>query len=266
MTSTPNTPATPNVAVNHPLSPAIPSTSRRGRAKQISVSDEDARPNTNYFTLKAQAEQGHSFLTEWTNREGRSRGSSTAHGKDLASNVDRVSSERSLSSLWDSRPVSRAKKDKISTIDNVVASDYPTHATGSRTSVVKEKGDFEPFTTSHVLTTKWHELSDAQIKDTISQYSASTPTVDTPIQAYHSILRTLSTAIEDLSVERSELDKLRVFMEERDKTLKKKAEKTVDALSPSERDIGRRILAAVFSDAEETRIVVKRDSRMVSYV
>ncbi|KAL5504086.1 hypothetical protein ACEPAH_8159 [Sanghuangporus vaninii] len=262
MSAIPNTPASNNTAVSHPLSPAFPSTNRRGRPKQVSSSDEEVRPSTNYFTLKAQAEQGHSLLREWTRHDGRSRGLSEAGGNDWSSTEARDSSERSLSSLWDGRLTLKAKSSTANSREGISSTPDSTHARAPRALAGKEKGEFGPFTASQVLSTKWHEMSDTQIEDTISRYNTPAPSSDVPAQAYHSTLRALSAALEDLSVERTELDRLRIFMEERDKSLRRKAEHAVNMLPISEREIGQRILTSIFSETEEPHVVVKHSSRM----
>ena len=261
MTSTPNTPASHNVTLSHPLSPAIPSSTRRGRIKQLPPPDEEARPSANYFTLKAQAEQGQALLGDWARRDARSRGLSEARGGDWTSTVARDSSERSLASLWDGRLTLKPKDTQTNSREEIPPTPVPTGA--SKATSAKEFGGFGPFTTSQVLSTKWHEMSDSQIEDTVSLYNSTASSSEIPTQAYHSTLRALSAALEDLSVERTELDRLRVFMEERDKSLRSKAEKAVNMLSFSERDIGRRILDAMFTENEETHLVVKRSSKMV---
>ncbi|EJD06547.1 TBC-domain-containing protein [Fomitiporia mediterranea MF3/22] len=255
MTSTPNSPALPSTADTHPLSPSIQPIARRGRAKQNAV-NEDARPATNYFTLKAQAEHGNPIINEAKKRDVKARGSSNALAGSHTSDVGRISSERSLSSLWDNRPVSR----EIEPARGASRVRKAEEAVRSQTLPVKEKGDFGPVTTSQVLNTKWHELSDIQIKDTVSRFGPSSSSSGVSYQSYHNVLRTLSAALEDLSVERSELDKLRVFMEERDKTLRMHAEQAVEKLPLSERDIGYRILNSAFSEPEDSRPLVKRPS------
>ncbi|KAL5525835.1 hypothetical protein ACEPAG_7172 [Sanghuangporus baumii] len=262
MSATPNTPASHNITVSHPLSPALPSSNRRGRPKQGPPSDEEVQPSTNYFTLKAQAEQSHSLLREWTKRDGRSRGLSEAGGSDWSSTEARDSSERSLSSLWDGRLTLKAMSTNVNSREDISSTPDSTRAGAPGALARKDIGDFGPFTASQVLSTKWHEMSDTQIKDTISRYNTSAASSDVPAQAYHSTLRALSTALEELSVERTELDRLRVFMEERDKSLRKKAEHAVNMLPDSEREIGQRILTSIFSETEEPHVVVKRSSRM----
>lgn len=108
MTSAPNAPASPSFAHSHPLSPALPPTDRRGRARQPTLENEDARPNTSYFTLKAQAEHSSSFLNEWKKRDGKGREEPEARG-GTSTSTGRNSAGRSLSSLWDGRSASTPK-------------------------------------------------------------------------------------------------------------------------------------------------------------
>lgn len=263
MTSTPNASSSPSFSDSHPLSPATPSSARRARTKQDRPTNEDSRLTTNYFTLKAQAEQGHLILGEWPKREGRDRGDLETSNKDLKLGAGRVPSERSLASLWDGRPSSARPMGDTNSLKPTFFTGNVSEAAKSKNLPLKKGGDFDSPITTQILATKWHELSEAEIKEAISRCNTPSSSSDA-FQSYHSALRILSAALEDLNVERSELDKLRIFLEEHSKALRRRAEQAVSRMSPSERDIGRRVFASVFSEAEDSRLLVKRGSAMVS--
>ncbi|KAI5119453.1 hypothetical protein M0805_008390 [Coniferiporia weirii] len=242
MTSTPNIPGASSFARDHPLSPDLQSTvGRRGRTRQAPAGSEDVQPNTNYFKLKAQAEQGNSLLGEWgpSRREGKDAGNIERHGGDLSHS-------------------------RLRTPAGVAREVHEVHGgTTQDTRValpVKESGNFGPVTTSQVLDTKWHELSDEQIKDNISRFGASGSSSDASIQSYHSTIRVISAAFEDVSTERNELDKIRVLLEGRDNSRRVRAEQVVNTLPLAKRETGRRILESFITEVDEARSVVRRSS------
>ncbi|THH10048.1 hypothetical protein EW145_g1603 [Phellinidium pouzarii] len=245
MTSTPNTPAATSFARNHPLSPDIQSNiGRRGRSRQSTVVGEDVRPSTTYFTLKAQAEQGNTLLNEWSSSK-RGRVAGKAEKRDGDGDL-RPSKAKLLVSA--AHGASAAQE---STVQNV-------NSNGGLS--VKETGKFGPVTVSQVLATKWHELSDEQIKDNISRFSSSKPSSEISYQSYHSTMRVISAALEDMSVERDELGKIRVLLEERDKARRNKVEQFINSLPFPEQGVGWRILESFMSEVDETRSIAKRSS------
>ncbi|KAH8118089.1 TBC-domain-containing protein [Phellopilus nigrolimitatus] len=258
MTSTPSTPFATSFADTHPLSPNLqPVGGRRGRFKQTLADAEDAQPGTNYFTLKAQAEQGNAFLSEWSSSKRDKKAAGKTEGCGGAAGTDAgVSSDRPLAYLWETRP-----RSKPSVVINAAREDSDTHSSltqdssAGRSLAVQETGEFGPVTASQVLATKWHELSDMQIEATVSKYSTSRSSSKVSTQSYQSVLRVLSAALEDISIERNELDKVRSLLEDRDKTLRGKAERAVNNLPYSDREVGRRIFDSLFSEVEETRAI-----------
>lgn len=198
---------------------------------------EDGRPNTSYFTLKAQAEQSTTFLREWA---------SSRRGKT----AERTGIGKPLTSLWEGResgqelPLSREEPPPLP---------------------VNETGEFGPVTTSQVLATKWHELSDKQIGEQMSHFRSSDSSSDTALQLYHSVIRAISVALDEANTERTELTGLNSRLEERDRARQNRMNELVKSLSFPERDVGHRLLEAFSADEEDDQTLLKKPSFLVSH-
>lgn len=264
MTSSPNTAAgKADFSSSHPLSPELdPGLIRRGRGRQSSSSLENGRPSTNYFTLKAQAELGNSKTLPdvWTPIRIRERSKGEAPDKWRRGSQERVESPE--------RPVTRATHglDHTSRPRATVGSprsqrnisELPPH-TLDWTDPSMENGQFGP---NQVLSTKWHELTDEQIQDTISRINEPKSYSEVSSQPYHSAIRLLSAALENTCRERDELEETHASLEESIEISQSRALQVLDKLPSAEREAGRRIFD-IFT-TKHRPAVTKRPSFMVS--
>ena len=166
MASSPSTQADSSSSHSHPLSPALSPSTRRGRSKLNSVQDDVWKPNTSYFSLKAQAERGNPFLEDKTKREAQSRPESST-SRYAHTNA----SQASLASASTGQP----HHDVNATISHAAVRNG--RATSNNDTLrgipVAEDGHFGTVTTSQVLLTKWHELNDEQITETLAHVGTS---------------------------------------------------------------------------------------------
>ena len=229
---------------SHPLSPEeIPSKGRRNRATHTS----NTKPTTvtgNYFTLKAQLEQDLQGTPNWD-------GSVRGYGKSEKGKSVVEGSSTSLSAMWD-----RAAPLFVvgSPQDRSLGQPNPEF-------IVTGEMDVEgvaPAIASQVLATKWHTYSDEAIQVTVSNYSASESPTDAPNHPYHTILRTLSSAVHNLSRVRLELEDARKVLYEKELARRKRADELLKELEPSEQVIARRLVQSLFTDDDENEHNVHR--------
>ncbi|KAJ7871591.1 rab-GTPase-TBC domain-containing protein [Mycena leptocephala] len=262
-------------------------TRKRGGNTTINQDGDASRPQTNYFTLKAQLEQqqasangnGDDGGASW---DGSVRGyakppaTATAPSSVHAHRPKARASSSSLSVLWDrDRPPpppfvvnNHSASASASPVRGPILHPHPsiflTPSTASSASFPSwsypDEGEAEfpvdPDVKASVLDTKWHQCDDAAIQSAISSlHSVQSPADEVPGGAghpYHSALRVLSAALHNLATARLELEQGRRELQEREEARKKRAEKLMrgEGVSVSEREIARRVLSTVFGDED----------------
>ncbi|KAL0568140.1 hypothetical protein V5O48_013847 [Marasmius crinis-equi] len=267
-----STPATTPVH-NHPLSPDdIPSgRSRRSRGGNTHTpgADPNSAQNSNYLTLKSQSEREKESHSDWdgsvrrlaklkgeaTSR--RSSGSSTSLPDVFNSNNKKPSTSTPSTSTSKNDPRNSNPGPPLIIVASASSSDQPTEPSSS--------------ITSQILATKWHEYSDEAIQTTISNISTSSSPADVVNHPYHSVLRTLSSALSNLTRVRMELEESRRLLEERELARRRRAEELLkELMQPSERDVVKRVVKEIFADdedeAEEGQHQMKRQQSFMSLV
>jgi hypothetical protein len=243
---------------SHPLS--NDATPTRGRRTRANHDPESVRPSSNYFTLKAQLDHENEFNSGTSTRDGSVRGKS---GQSLA--ADKASSQMSASSsslavMWD-RPDRQSPVFIVGPpTEHMSRSPRPNYSE----SVFDQDGEeLSP----QILGTKWHEYSDEAIQTAISNISVSESPSNASSNPYHTALRVLSSALQNLSKVRAELEESRRLLLEKQSTRRAGAEKLVANWQPTEQDIARRVIQSIFAEedvVEPERQVQKRRSYMVS--
>ena len=229
---------------SHPLSPEeIPSKGRRNRATPVQTSNTKPTTAGNYFTLKAQLEQDLQGTPNWD-------GSVRGYGKsEKRKSVG--GSSTSLSAMWD----------RAAPLFVVGSPQERSLGQPNPELIVTGESDLEgvaPAIASQVLATKWHTYSDEAIQTTISNLSASESPTDTPNHPYHTILRTLSSAVHNLSRVRLELEDGRKVLYEKELARRKRADELLKEFEPSEQIIARRLIQSLFTDDDENEHNVHR--------
>ncbi|KAJ3753419.1 GTPase activating rab protein [Lentinula raphanica] len=231
---------------SHPLSPEeIPSSSRSRRSRHnINHTVAENTLATNYFTLKAQLE-GHD--------DGNWDGSVRKLGKsDKRKSLDNESSRPnrlSLTSFFTDEGPSSSVTVPAPLI--IVGSDDQQFPTDDTTNVGLQGMGIDPAITSRVLTTKWHEYSDEAIQTAISGISVSESPAEVSSHPYHSALRVLSAALQDLSRARLELEQSRKALLEKEDSRRTRAEEFARELkTEKERETARHIMKRIFEDNE----------------
>lgn len=256
MASSPSVQADSGSQHSHPLSPALQSSTRRGRSKQNSVQDDDWKPKASYFTLKAQAELGNPLLEERSKREAENRPESStrayAHTNASQASIATTSTGQTNYDARTSTNYSRPKNGKTS-----------LHNDTLRGIPIAEDGHFGIVTTSQVLSTKWHELSDEHITETLSHLATSKN--DSAVSIYHSTIRALSSALESVIADR---DGLQTSMRDREAALRYRANAFIDTLPFSDKSLARLTVDAMLleSESEEPAPTIKRTHKIVSMV
>ncbi|KAJ8453820.1 hypothetical protein ONZ45_g19555 [Pleurotus djamor] len=232
----------------HPLSADEPlSTSgrrNRGRAQE----SDSVKPPNNYFALKAQLEQdGSNDKASW---DGSVRGYSKSSKRQSldASSVGQKSAT-SLAALWDkpSAPFFMVGSADDDVDDENEAPESFNEATSS-------------LVTNQILNAKWHEYPDSAIHSSIADINQNS-TTNNP---YHTTIRVLSSAVSKLVEVRRDLERAKRELEEKEASRKRRTEALVNELSPSERDIARRIIQSIFTDDDEVGHRVQRKASSVS--
>ncbi|KZT73579.1 TBC-domain-containing protein [Daedalea quercina L-15889] len=226
---------------SHPLSAEeAPSRSRRSRGKQPS---DDTRPPTDYFTLKAQLESNaeqHTKLSN-VNWDGSVRGYGKGAKRKNSKPAPLIVVESTSGQI---APPSSATVDSF----------------GSLTTETAENG-LE--SASDVLQTQWHSLPDDAVEAVLSSLQATTPQSSIPSHPYHSVIRTLSSAVHNLSRIRRELEEDRRLLREKEAKRRERAEQLVKELPASDKDIAKRVLQSLYPDDNEAvHLVQKRHSHV----
>ena len=247
---------------SHPLSPdEIPSS--KGRRTRGNHDSDPKRSPANYFTLKSQLEsESPQANVNGQNWDGSVRGyGKLERPKSMDGHSAHKASSSSLSSMWD-RPtpngavplfVVGSSHDPVASLRNssrrnpefVVSSDSDPELLGSSIS-------------AQILATKWHEYSDEAIQAAISNLSVSDSPADVSSHPYHSTLRVLSSALHSLSCARIELEQNRRVLSEKELARRERADALMKELQPSEQEIAKRVIQAIFTDADEAQHEVQR--------
>jgi hypothetical protein len=249
---------------SHPLSPdEIPSRGRRIRGNHDS---DSKRPTTNYSTLKAQleTESPNASVQNW---DGSVRGYSKSEKRlSLDEKAARKTSSSSLSSMW-----ARERPNGVPSFVVGFSHDpatTPFHGLSHRNTefVVTSDSDtdlFAPSISAQILATMWHEYSDEAIQSAISNFSTSDSPAEVSSHPYHTTLRVLSSAFHNLSRARLELEESRRTLLEKEIARRERADALMKELQPSEQDIAKRVIQAVFTDADEAKHEVQRQQSFV---
>ena len=119
--------------------------------------------------------------------------------------------------------------------------------------------DFGPSTSDtsqKVLTTKWHEYSNADIDSALSSFgSIEAGYSDQPL---HETIRTLSSAVHRLSAARAELEESRRALLQKEASRRARADQLMKELPPSDRELARRVIQSIFPDDDEDGHSVRR--------
>ena len=126
------------------------------------------------------------------------------------------------------------------TLEFIVTSKLDTNIFGTR-----------PAVTAQVLTAKWHDYSDEAIQTTISNLGASDSPANVHGHPYHTALRTLSSALHNLSWVRVELEEERRVLKDKEGAWHERADALLKEHLPSEQDIARRMVQLIFTDTDE---------------
>ncbi|TFK34555.1 rab-GTPase-TBC domain-containing protein [Crucibulum laeve] len=244
---------------SHPLSPEdVPSSGRGTRRSRGSTTD--TRPASNYFTLKAKLEQDTPDGTNW---DGSVRGYSKAEKRKSVegpSGRRGSSSSASLAVMWE-RPTRVAPL--------FVAESSPDDVPHSKNPEFVITSEFDPEEVGHgvtgqVLATKWHEYSDEAIQTAISSVSKTDSPAESSSHPYHTVLRVLSSALDNMTRVRLQLEESRRLLLERESARRARADELLKELKPSERDVARRLIQSLFTDDDEDEHQVRRKLSVMS--
>lgn len=149
----------------------------------------------------------------------------------------------------------------------VVASPYDTNyllppSPTAPKARIRRPSEVQSATAAQVLAHKWHEYSDEAIQSAIARLSAVESPSDADHHPYHTALRILSSALQNLSRARFELEEDRRLLEKRQWAGKKRAETLLQDLLPSEQEVARRVIHSVFTDDDEHRDYVRRQESL----
>ena len=120
-----------------------------------------------------------------------------------------------------------------------------------------------PSISSQVLATMWHMYSDEAIQTTIANQNPSESPADVVVHPYHTALRVLSYSVHNLSRVRVELEETRKLLREKELERKRKADLLLKEVPPSDQDAVRRVVQALFSEADIEPRVRRKHSVLV---
>jgi len=256
---------------SHPLSlEEVPSRGRRTRGSHDSDSKRPAAAN--YFTLKAQLEAEGSDATV-QNWDGSVRGYSKVDGRrSIDGKPPHRASSSSLASMWDRPNNSTVPLFVVGSSHDLVATPPQGSSRRNPEFVITSDSDPDLFgrpssssPSAQVLATMWHEYSDEAIQSAISNLSVSQSPAEATSHPYHFALRVLSSALHNLSRARIELEESRGVLLEKEVARRERADALMSELQPSEQEIAKRVIQAIFTDADEAQHEVRRQqSSMVS--
>ncbi|KAI0777008.1 rab-GTPase-TBC domain-containing protein [Irpex lacteus] len=219
----------------HPLLADDLTGSSRGRRR---TGHDERQSSNNYFTLRAQLENKADEAGSSANWDGSVRGKTVKR--------------KSISKPTVAPPLivvesSSGTLDASSWFDDAL-----------RHEVSNELGAPNA---SDILDTHWHEYSDEDIQSTVSRLASTSSPSDPTNDPYHTTLRVLSSAVHKLSRARVELEEGRRRLMEKEAARRVKATELMKELQPSERDVARRVVQALFpEDDEEEQPIHKKQS------
>jgi hypothetical protein len=235
---------------SHPLSSEEPTS--RGRRNRGTLQSSSQTP-TNYFSVKAQLEQDTPGQPNW---DGSVRGYGH-HGRKKNRTDTREQDKPSIASLWNGRQQSGVPP---------VAVDNPSDSHFVITEVF-DSDQHNPFVTSHVLATRWHDCSDDAIEGAISKLTAMEAPGDVVQHPYFTALRILSSAHHSLLLARQELEEHRRLVQEKEGARRRRADELLHELQASDRDVASRVIQSIFTnDDEGVHRVQRKQSSQVPLV
>jgi hypothetical protein len=250
----------PSNSESHPLSPEHSTViGRRARGRQ-QTDVKDTRHATNYFTLKAQAELHHGIKSgtfDYPRTDGL-RGSALSNA---GSAQGRAGSSRDV---FRERPKSANSTGDSAASPSSSAKGRELQSAKASNTEKKHSQAFGTVTTSQVLSTKWHELSDDQITSAVARYHPSDSSTSTPsIDAYHAILRAMSEVLDELLQSNARLEKTYTDFDLNERNKRSKAEGMIESMQPDEQAAARKVMDVLTSDAHRPREIVKKPSFIV---
>lgn len=255
---------------SHPLSPEDdpPSRGRRNRGPSTGLPSPDgqrisAAGSNNYFTLKAKLE--HDNSTSSANWDGSVRGYGKGERRGtLDGNMireHRVSSA-SLASGRDSRSGTTSRPTPFFIVGSPPDPSPPEMLIAEDVHL----DGVSPAISSQILGTKWHLCSDEAIQTAIANLKPSESPADLVIHPYHTALRVLSSAVNNLSRARLELEETRKALREKELERKRKAEELLNGMVYSDQEVARRVIQSLFGEDGLERKVKKKQSGLVRFV
>ena len=255
------TTATPT-SLNHPLSTEPTSGSSRTRRSRGRKESDASRTTSNYFAIKSQLQPDDATLTNGATWDGSVRGFGSR-------NPDRLRGRNrgeSVSNLWDRSGVREAPiivVEQPESFHNFDTVKHPRKIIPFH--LHKECLSLDKDATSEVLTTRWHKQTDQAIQSTVSKLDFHDPSSDAARHPYHAALRVLSSALSNMHKACQALEDDRALLQEKESARKERADQLLRELTPSERDIARRILQSLFpDDDEQVHQIQRRQSNLVS--
>ncbi|KEP52255.1 Rab-GTPase-TBC domain protein [Rhizoctonia solani 123E] len=123
----------------------------------------------------------------------------------------------------------------------------PGHSTPvPRTPILNLIDSDEDPTSSMVLSTRWHTLSDQEIQSSIANLSSVQSPSEESKHPYHETIRILSAACERLVKQAAALERGRKSLQQQEARRKRAAESAVKELKPGQRDTGQQLLHAIY--------------------
>lgn len=173
-------------------------------------------------------------------------------------------SSPSLGAIWDDPTITTTKVPPLFVVGS--PHDHLLNPTTPEVHVTAESDvdGVDPTVSAQVMATKWHTYSDEAIQATISQLGASDSPANTPSHPYHTALRVLSSAVNNLSRARIELEETRRALREREVAKKKRADALLKELQPSDQEVARRVIQSLFTDDDENEHRVHRKLSVLS--
>ncbi|KAF8734222.1 TBC protein, partial [Rhizoctonia solani] len=107
------------------------------------------------------------------------------------------------------------------------------------------ESDDDP-TSSLVLSTRWHTLSDQEIQSSIASLSSVQSPSEESKHPYHETIRILSATCERLVKQAAALERARKSLQQQEARRKRAAEQAVKELKPGQRDTGQQLLQAIY--------------------
>jgi hypothetical protein len=246
---------------SHPLSADdLPSRGRRTRPASRQDSGDpppadgaNTRTPNNYFTFKERLDS--KAQTGSGNGRANWDGSVRGYGKaDRARTTRDTSSTRQpLPTTWDRPPtfVVGSSKDRV-----------PAGSMARTAELVAIDG-LPTDVASRILSNPWHDYSDEAIQSAISAISIAESPASVAGHPYHTSLRVLSSAVDNLTKIRREMEESLRVIQEKERARRRRAEELMKELQASDRDIARRVMQSLFTDDDEGMHKVERSQTHV---